>query len=146
MECKTLASIFKHLFKFSLVASLSFSAQAQFSVEQGYVRAMPAGATHSAAYLTLLNLGEPARLVQIQVDSRIAKRASLHTLIEDQGVIRMRQLEDVDIPAAGRLELSQGGNHIMLMGLASPLKIGQQIELTLIFANKQPQTVSLIVK
>ena len=50
------------------------------------------------------------------------------------GMMGMQPVARLEIPAGGTVELKPGGYHIMLMGLARPLKEGDEIELTLSFA------------
>ena len=117
---------------------------AQVVLVDGYVRAMPATVPNSAAYITIENHGDATRLVA--VDAPFATEAQLHTLIEENGMIKMRQVEGFDIDSHGSLVLSESGNHIMLMGLKQPLVLDSNIKLLLKFANGSEQEISLPVK
>lgn len=117
---------------------------AQVVLVDGYVRAMPATVPNSAAYITIENHGDATRLVA--VDAPFATEAQLHTLIEENGMIKMRQVEGFDIDSHGSLVLSESGNHIMLMGLKQPLVIDSNVKLLLKFANGSEQEISLPVK
>ncbi|CAM3393214.1 copper chaperone PCu(A)C [Shewanella pealeana] len=136
--------IFKQLFNLALLSGLSFTAYAQVVLVDGYVRAMPPTVPNSAAYITVENHGDATRLVA--VDAPFAKEAQLHTLIEENGMIKMRQVEGFDIDSHGSLVLSESGNHIMLMGLTSPLVIDSSVDMTLKFADGTTQKISLPVK
>lgn len=136
--------IFKRLFNLALLSSLSFTAYAQVVLVDGYVRAMPPTVPNSAAYITVENHGDATRLVA--VDAPFAKEAQLHTLIEEDGMIKMRQVDGFDIDSHGSLVLSESGNHIMLMGLLSPLAIDSSVDMTLKFADGTEQKISLPVK
>src|SRR6185369_1359316 len=72
------------------------------------------------AYLAIDNQGAADRLVK--VETGIAK-AELHNHIMDGGVMKMRAVDAIPVPA-GRTALSPGGYHIMLIGLKAPLKEG----------------------
>ncbi|MGS0693903.1 copper chaperone PCu(A)C [Shewanella sp. 0m-4] len=144
MEFKTLKLIFKQLFNLVLLSCLSFTTYAQVVLVDGYVRAMPATVPNSAAYITIENHGDATRLVA--VDAPFAKEAQLHTLIEEDGMIKMRQVDGFDIDSHGRLELSESGNHIMLMGLVAPLVIDSSVDMTLKFADGTKQKINLPVK
>ncbi|MGS0680452.1 copper chaperone PCu(A)C [Shewanella sp. 125m-7] len=144
MEFMTLKLIFKQLFNLGLLSCLSFTAYAQVVLVDGYVRAMPATVPNSAAYITLENHGDATRLVA--VDAPFAKEAQLHTLIEEDGMVKMRQVDGFDIDSHGRLELSESGNHIMLMDLISPLVIDSKVDMTLKFVDGSEQKISLPVK
>ena len=136
--------IFKQLFNIGLLSCLSFTTMAQVVLVDGYVRAMPATVPNSAAYITIENHGDATRLVA--VDAPFATEAQLHTLIEENGMIKMRQVEGFDIDSHGSLVLSESGNHIMLMGLKQPLVIDSNVKLLLKFANGSEQEISLPVK
>ena len=140
----TLKLIFKQLFNIGLLSCLSFTTMAQVVLVDGYVRAMPATVPNSAAYITIENHGDATRLVA--VDAPFATEAQLHTLIEENGMIKMRQVEGFDIDSHGSLVLSESGNHIMLMGLKQPLVIDSNVKLLLRFANGSEQEISLPVK
>ncbi|ABZ78201.1 protein of unknown function DUF461 [Shewanella halifaxensis HAW-EB4] len=144
MEFKTLKLIFKQLFNLGILSCLSFTAYAQVVLVDGYVRAMPATVPNSAAYITIENHGDATRLVA--VEASFAKEAQLHTLIEEGGMIKMRQVDGFDIDSHGSLVLSESGNHIMLMGLNSPLVIDSSVDMTLKFADGTEQKISLPVK
>ncbi|MCL1148221.1 copper chaperone PCu(A)C [Shewanella marinintestina] len=144
MEFMTLKLIFKQLFNIGLLSCLSFTTMAQVVLVDGYVRAMPATVPNSAAYITIENHGDATRLVA--VDAPFATEAQLHTLIEENGMIKMRQVEGFDIDSHGSLVLSESGNHIMLMGLKQPLVIDSNVKLLLKFANGSEQEISLPVK
>ena len=51
----------------------------------------------------------------------------------DGGVMRMRKLDAVDVPAKGTVTLEPGAMHLMLIGLKAPFAEGQAIPLELRF-------------
>jgi copper(I)-binding protein len=51
------------------------------------------------------------------------------------GVMRMRAVEAVEVPAHGQVALEPGGLHVMLIGLKAPLEEGGSFPLKLVFAN-----------
>ena len=62
-----------------------------------------------------------------------ARKAELHTHIHDQGIMRMRLVARITVPAGAAATLKPGGDHVMLMGLTAPLKKGDTLSLTLVF-------------
>ena len=101
-------------------------------VMKAYARASATPTTETgAAYVSLMPHGDADRLVG--VSSPAAKMAGLHETVQQDGVMKMAHVDAIDIPAHGMLEMKPGGYHIMLMGLAKPLKEGDEIELTLTF-------------
>jgi periplasmic copper chaperone A len=87
-----------------------------------------------AAYLTVRNDGDQDdRLVG--VSSAVAEKAELHSSVMQDGVMKMRAVEALDVPAHGGAVLEPGGLHIMLIGLKAPLEEGKSFALMLEFEN-----------
>jgi hypothetical protein len=63
----------------------------------------------------------------------VASVVELHTHTADGGVMRMRQVEAIDVTGGTTTQLRPGGLHIMLIGLKAPLKEGTRFPLTLKF-------------
>ncbi len=96
-----------------------------------------------AAWLTIRNAGGEDRLVG--AESPAAARVELHTHIHEGGVMMMRKVEGVDIPAGGEAALEPGGDHLMLFGLKAGLKTGDRFPLTLLFEKAGAVTVEVRV-
>jgi copper(I)-binding protein len=87
---------------------------------------------NSAVYCIIRNDGsEPDRL--LGGESPVASAVEIHRSEEVDGVMRMRKLEDLELPAEASVELAPGGLHLMLVGLRRALEPGQEFELTLRF-------------
>ena len=85
-----------------------------------------------AAYFLVVNGGAvPDRLVAVA--TTVAKEAQLHTHLVEDGVVRMRQLKGIDVDPGNPVEFRPGGLHVMLIGLAAPLKAGASFPMTLTF-------------
>ncbi|MFT5487310.1 MAG: copper(I)-binding protein, partial [Alphaproteobacteria bacterium] len=63
----------------------------------------------------------------------------------DNGIMRMRQVKGVDVPAGGKFVFKPGGHHIMFIGLYKPLKKGERFPVTLMFEKAGKQTVEVTV-
>lgn len=116
----------------------AFPAQAQtapsatLSVDQVWARATPGGAKTGAVYLTVVNgTGSDDKIVGASTPA--AREAQFHTTIDDNGIMKMRELESIEIKAGATVTLKPGGTHVMLVGLAKPLKPGDSFPLTLEF-------------
>jgi copper(I)-binding protein len=103
------------------------------AIEQPWARASAGPARNSAAFMVIRNAGPADRLVAAA--GEVAERVELHTHLRDGDVMKMRQVEAVDIPAESMARLQPGGYHVMLIGLREPLKEGDSFPLTLTFAN-----------
>jgi copper(I)-binding protein len=63
----------------------------------------------------------------------VAERLELHTMTMEGDVMKMRQIERIDLPAGQRVELKPGGLHVMFIGLKQPLAVGAKVPVTLKF-------------
>ncbi|MBS3799949.1 MAG: copper chaperone PCu(A)C [Thioalkalivibrio sp.] len=100
-----------------------------------WVRLMPPTMSSTAAYLSLRNTTDGDKEI-VAGESSVAAATELHDHIQDeQGVMRMRQVESITIPANGRVDLQPGGLHVMLIDLQEPLEEGAQVPLRLDLEN-----------
>ena len=110
-----------------------------------WARAGAGKMTTGIAYLTVTNNGqEPDRLVSAV--SPAASSTMLHIDLMEDGVMKMRHVDGIDIAPGASVELKPGGLHIMLVGLTSPLKEGDSFPLTLTFRKAGPVTVSVLIE
>ena len=96
------------------------------------------------AFLKLENAGADDRLLSAQTER--ASRAELHTMAMEGNVMRMRQVDAIDVPSGKTVELKPGGLHLMLFGLKAPLKSGDKFPLTLRFEKAGEVTVTVNVE
>jgi hypothetical protein len=112
-------------------------------VTDAWARATPGGAQTGAVYMLLEASGDD-RLVAVSTPA--AKEAQLHRMTMDNDVMKMRQVEGIDLLAGKAVTLKPGGYHIMLLGLAEPLREGQTFPLTLSFATAGQQSITVAVR
>lgn len=103
------------------------------AVTQPFARATPPGAKVAGGFMTLTNDGaQDDRLVSITTPA--AGRVEMHQMVMQDDVMRMRPLPDgIPVPAGRTVLLQPGGDHLMMMDLAAPLKQGDSVPLTLVF-------------
>lgn len=99
---------------------------------QVWSRAMPPSAPTGAVYFTLRNSGDQSDRL-ISVNTPRAKKAELHTHVQQGEMMRMEQIDSVEVPAGGQVEFKPGSNHVMLFELSEPLVAGDRFPLTLMF-------------
>jgi copper(I)-binding protein len=102
------------------------------SIDHAFARATPPGAKTGGAFFVVENTGTTSDRL-IRVASSAAGGAELHEMAMDGGVMKMRAIAAMDVPAGGRLELKPGGYHVMMIDLKQPLKAGEKVPLTLTF-------------
>jgi copper(I)-binding protein len=62
------------------------------------------------------------------------------------GMMTMRQVPSIEVPADGSVELKPGGLHIMLLDVKKTLAVGDTIEVTLTFENAGEVTATAEVR
>lgn len=103
---------------------------AQVKVEAAWARATVQGQKATGAFMKL-TADKPLKLVA--VSSPAAGIAEIHEMKMDGGVMKMRALPVLELPAQQTVELKPGGNHLMLMDLKAPLMKDASVALTLTF-------------
>lgn len=106
----------------------AFAAAGEVRVEDAWARATLPGQQVAGVYMTLTSEAE-ARLVG--VESEAARSAEIHEMRHEDGVMKMRRVESLDLPAGLPVKLAPGGFHIMLMNIVRPLQAGQAVSLVL---------------
>ena len=115
-----------------LSLAFSFSVQAQIQIEKPWARATAPGAKVAGGYMVIRNTGAAAdRLVS--ASSPAAAKVELHVHINDNGVMKMREVPGYDVPAKGAFELKPGGAHLMFMDIRRPFKEGEKLPVKLKF-------------
>ena len=99
-------------------------------LEDPFTRSAPAGGV-GAFYVTIVNTGAADRLVAVA--SPAAGKVELHESTMADGVMRMRGIASLAIPAGATVKLAPGGYHVMLIALTQPLTVGQSVPVTLTF-------------
>ncbi|MFK0573337.1 copper chaperone PCu(A)C [Endozoicomonas sp.] len=103
-------------------------------------RATKPGMSSSAAYMTIRN--GTHKPVQIQsLESPLAMKTELHTTDMNNGMMKMRRVDNLQIKAGDEVELKPGSYHVMLMGLKSPIAADSQVPVTITFSNGEKKTV-----
>ena len=100
----------------------------------------------TGAFMVLSNQGDAeAELVGAGAD--VARMVQLHEMVMDGDKMMMQEVPGgIPIPAGGEQQLKPGGYHVMLMGLTRQLKVGDQVTVTLTFADGTTQQVTAPVK
>ncbi|MCF5856677.1 copper chaperone PCu(A)C [Aeromonas veronii] len=136
--------MFKRAFYSLLVLGMTVPALAKVEAVDGYVRLLPPGSPNTAAFMVLKNdADQPVKLVAAA--SAAAGRAELHTHLHENGVMKMRQVENIEIPAKGEAVLKPGSLHIMLFEVGT-LSEQTPFPLTLTMDDGQKLDLSLPVK
>jgi copper(I)-binding protein len=102
-------------------------------IDHPWARPTPPTAQNGALYMAIHNGGkQPDRLTGVKTG--LAATAEIHTTLNEDGVMKMRRVENgVEVPAGGGVKFEPGSFHVMLIGLKEPLKEGARHPVTLVF-------------
>jgi copper(I)-binding protein len=109
-----------------------------------HAAATVAGQTSGGGFMKLVNQGAADRL--LSASATVCERIEMHTMRIEGDVMRMRQLDTIELPAGKTVELKPGGLHLMLVGLKAPLKAGESFPLKLKFEHAGQLTVEVKVE
>lgn len=112
----------------------------QVKVEQCWVRLLPASVP-SAGYLTIYNQNDEAIEV-LAAQSPSYGEIMLHESYEEDGMTKMRHVDQILIPAKDSLTFQPGGLHLMYEQPTGALQIGESMELTLLLSHEQKISTS----
>jgi copper(I)-binding protein len=116
----------------TLIFFSAFAVQAQVQVEKPWTRATAPGANVAGGYMLIRNQGATGdRLVG--ASSPASAKVEMHVHINDNGVMKMREVRGYDVPAKGSFELKPGGAHLMFMDIKRPFKEGEKLPVKLKF-------------
>lgn len=126
------------------VGALSHAAEASLNLSEAWIRPTLGAGRTTAAYLTITNTGGHGdRLIAVEVPN--AGAVETHTAGMTDGIMRMRHVEGIDIPAGETIQLAPGGLHIMVMSLEEPIAKGGEVPLTLVFEDAGSMTIMATV-
>jgi copper(I)-binding protein len=111
------------------------------SISGAWVRPSMMGKDMTAGYMKIKVTGTSDTLTKVAVPMSIGM-AQLHETVMVDGSMSMREVKQVVIAKGATLKLEPGSYHIMLMGLKSPITVGQKVPITLTFKKKGAVTVT----
>jgi copper(I)-binding protein len=83
--------------------------------------------------------------VLISASTPICDHVEIHTMIEENGIFKMRKIEKLSVEGGQENLLEPSGYHLMLMNLKSPLTVNETFPLTLTFEKSGKKTVTISV-
>lgn len=128
-------------------------------VSDAWARTTAEAAKSGAIYMKIAGGGTADRLVAAKVDESIAGETQIHEVVAKDamgeegmdgegmdgamgsGEMVMREVDAIEIPADGSVELKPGGYHVMLLDLKKQIKEGDKISVTLTFEQGGEVTV-----
>lgn len=114
------------------------------TVEQCWVRLLP-NHLPSAGYFVIHNHGKEAVEV-LAAATPSYDNVMLHETIEEDGMMKMKMVESLSVPAQGRLDFKPGGLHAMFEQPTAVLQVGDVMPLELLFEGNKKLSVTCTVK
>lgn len=100
-------------------------------VEDAVVRLAAVSDRPAAGYFTLKGARADDRLVRI--DSAVVNKIELHQVGMSGGLMTMRQMADMPLPAGATVKFEPGGNHAMLFGVDKRITPGTAVPMLFTF-------------
>jgi copper(I)-binding protein len=125
-----------------LVLALGVSAEEEpalklatgIKVSGAYINIPVPGTQSTAAFFILANASDKdVALTAVQSD--LARRIELHSHVHENGMMKMRKLKLVNIPAKSSIAFASGSYHVMLFDLQRAIQTGEKVNLTLEFSD-----------
>jgi copper(I)-binding protein len=111
-------------------------------VSKAWARASAPGQTVAGVYLDIESSAD-ARLVGVETTAAAA--AELHFMSMQDGVMRMRRVAQIELPAGATVSLRPGGYHVMLFDLRQPLQAGDRTAIELLVEDVRGERIQLPV-
>jgi copper(I)-binding protein len=102
-------------------------------VDGGYVRLNANPDNPAAGYFTVHGGAEPVVLRAVETDAAV--RLELHESVMEGGVMAMRPIDTVDVPAEKTVEFKPGGKHVMLWQINPQAISAGKMTFKFIFSN-----------
>ena len=115
----------------ALSATTAFAGDIE--IKAPWVRGTVAGQTATGAFMEITSKSGASL---VGAASPLAGVTEVHEMKMDDGVMKMRAVARLDLPAGKPVILGPGGYHVMLMNLKQMIKTGDSVPLTLQFEGK----------
>jgi copper(I)-binding protein len=104
------------------------------------------GSKTTSGYLSVVSTSKKSDRL-MAVSCTCAANVELHRMWMDGTIMRMRRVDGgLEVPTGRVLIFANGGNHLMLLGLKTPLKAGAVVRLTLTFQHAGKVTLDAPVR
>jgi copper(I)-binding protein/mono/diheme cytochrome c family protein len=114
------------------------------AVMNAWVRETDTLTATNAGYMTLINVGSQ-NVTLSRIDSDSFDTVEVHEMALVDGLMEMREVVGLVIPAQGQVRLAPGGMHLMLKGPQQHFTSGQRLDMILTFDSGEQQTILMMV-
>jgi hypothetical protein len=126
----------------AVLACASSASLAQVVVGDPWARTTVPQQRVTGAFMTL-RAAEPLRLVEVR--SALAGSVEIHEMAMEAGIMKMRAIPALELPAGREVALRPGGYHVMLFDLKKQIRAGEPVPLTLVVEGRDGKRRSIEV-
>jgi len=138
------------LIPFILISTILFALSAcdsktntEISISDAWVRKNAPGQEIGAAYMTLNSPTKSTLVYAEAIDT--AGSVEIHSMSMDNGVMKMRMLDELILEPNTPVELKPGSFHLMLFDLKAPLEIDNNVVFRLCFKDEEGNIIEKTV-
>lgn len=113
-------------------------------VASGYIELGATPDRPSAGYFTVEGGEQPVDLVAVTAD--LAQRVEMHESVMENGMMTMKPLRSVPVPAKGEMAFAPGGKHLMIWNINPAAIEAGRLPMVFIFTNKDRILFDLKIK
>jgi periplasmic copper chaperone A len=145
LELRRLPVIGNALVGAAFVTVVLASAGESLKAENAWVPWAPPGLKVHVAYMTIVNRGATDQVI-VSAESTDYERIELHRSVIKNGVSTMQSIDEVRVPANGRVEFAPTGLHLMLIGPRRPQAVDGHVQIVLRLSGGEEVDVSAVVR
>jgi len=145
LELRRLAVIGSALVGAALITVVLASAGESLQAENAWVAWAPPALKVHVAYMTVVNRGAIDQVI-VSAESTDYERIELHRSVIKDGVSTMQAIDEVRVPANGRIEFAPTGLHLMLIGPRRPQAVDGHVQIVLRLSGGERVEVSAVVR
>jgi periplasmic copper chaperone A len=102
-------------------------------VDQAWIGLSPQAGNPSSGYFTVHGGPEAVTLRDVTADG--AQRIEMHESMMQGGMMQMKPLDAVEVPAKTTVAFAPGGKHLMIWGINPAVVSAGKMQMTLLFSN-----------
>ena len=121
------------------------AAEEALQIKMPWVREAPPTAKNLAGYVELTNPTSKPILIQ-SATSPLFQRVEMHITSFENGMMRMKEIEQLTIQPGETIYFEPGGKHFMLIKPKKPIKAGLVIPVTITIKNQDSMLINFQVR
>lgn len=133
LSSQSLSRLFAPVLVLAAAGGLGACQKQDPTVTEGWVRLASSPDRPSAAYFTVKGGSDATQLSS--VSSQVAIRLEMHETVNQGGMMSMKPVTSVDVPAGGTVKFEPGGKHVMIWNVNPGIKPGARMPMVFTFAN-----------